>query len=85
MRHLLTKIKTVLPVLCFENHTNERLRELNVQNKLKENIDFILDRIDEIKEKNEELDIHDMADLARYTKSLKEMVTSLEIARDLRI
>lgn len=85
MRHLLAKIKTVLPVLCFENHTNERLRELNVQNKLKENIDFILDRIDEIKEKNEELDIHDMADLARYTKSLKEMVTSLEIAKDLRI
>jgi len=82
MRHLLIKIKTVLPVLCFGNHINERLRALNVRNKLKENVDFILDRIDEIKEKNE-LDIHDMADLARYTKSLKEMLTSLEIAKDL--
>ncbi|MEY8736433.1 hypothetical protein AB9M75_04080 [Lactobacillus sp. AN1001] len=57
---------------------------MNVQNKLKENIDFILDKIDEIKEKNE-LNIHDMADLARYTKSLKGMLASLEIAKDLRI
>ncbi|WP_347284078.1 hypothetical protein [Lactobacillus taiwanensis] len=55
---------------------------MQVQEKLKENISIILERIDEIQEKRN-LDIHDMADLARYTKSLKDLMVSLQIAREL--
>lgn len=55
---------------------------MQVQNSIKNHIDFVLKKIDMI-EKKDSLNIHDMADLARYSKSLRYLMESYEIANKL--